>query len=250
MYVAHYVKNRLFFGVFSIERIILADESKLGDMRVIFLDIDGVIQPLGRQERFEHLNEIEEISKTLNQKIPGFNYYEYVTEEVFPDSYQGAYSRKCNLAAVLFDWPKDAVKYLGEVLERQNAKIVISSDWRDFGSCTIKAFLAVWGLDKYFYGMLDGLSFKEPTEGQIRARKHFAEKFGRYTFDERAADIRDYLDSHLEITSYVAVDDRCLGAPVENHFVFFNDGKVIDERRARQMDEILSIEDGPYPLDM
>lgn len=70
----------------------------------------------------------------------------------------------------------------------------------------------------------------------------------RYSFDSRAADIRDYLDSHREITSYVAVDDRNLRVPVENHFVFFNDGKVIDERRARQMDEILSIEDGPYPL--
>ena len=112
----------------------------------------------------------------------------------------------------------------------------------------IKAFLAVWKLDKFFYGMLDGRSFEEPTKGQTRARKYFAEKFGRYTFDTRAADIRDYLDSHREITSYVAVDDRNLRVPVENHFVFFNDGKVIDERRARQMDEILSIEDGPYPL--
>ena len=190
-------------------------------MKVVFLDIDGVIQPLGKQDRFEHLNEIEEISKTLNQKFSGFNYYEYVTEEVFPDSYLGVYSRKCNLAAVLFDWSKEAVKYLGEVLERQNAKIVISSDWRDAGSRIIKAFLAVWGLDKYFYGMLDGRSFDEPTEGQVRARKHFAEKFGRYTFDERAADIRDYLDRHREITSYVAVDDRNLRAPVEKHFVFF-----------------------------
>ena len=161
---------------------------------------------------------------------------------------KGVYSRKCNLCAVLFDWPKEAVRYLTEVLERQNAKIVISSDWRDSGSRIIKAFLAVWKLDKFFYGMLDGRSFEEPTKGQTRARKYFAEKFGRYTFDTRAADIRDYLDSHREITSYVAVDDRNLRVPVENHFVFFNDGKVIDERRARQMDEILSIEDGPYPL--
>ncbi len=221
----------------------------MNDMKVVFLDIDGVIQPLGKQDRFKHLDEIEEIAKALDQKIPGFNYYEYVSEENYPESFFGVYSRKCNLCAVLFDWPKEAVRYLTEVLEHQNAKIVISSDWRDSGSRIMKAFLAVWSLDKYFYGMLDGRSFEEPTEGQTRARNYFAEKFGRYSFDSRAADIRDYLDSQREITSYVAVDDRNLRAPVENHFVFFNDCRVIDERRARQMEEILSIEDGPYPLD-
>ena len=44
-------------------------------MKVVFLDIDGVIQPLGKQDRFKHLDEIEEIAKALDQKIPGFNYY-------------------------------------------------------------------------------------------------------------------------------------------------------------------------------
>ena len=103
----------------------------MNDMKVVFLDIDGVIQPLGKQDRFKHLDEIEEIAKALDQKIPGFNYYEYVSEEKYPESFFGVYSRKCNLCAVLFDWPKEAVRYLTEVLERQNAKIVISSDWRD-----------------------------------------------------------------------------------------------------------------------
>ena len=48
----------------------------MNDMKVVFLDIDGVIQPLGKQDRFKHLDEIEEIAKALDQKIPGFNYYE------------------------------------------------------------------------------------------------------------------------------------------------------------------------------
>ena len=56
----------------------------MNDMKVVFLDIDGVIQPLGKQDRFKHLDEIEEIAKALDQKIPGFNYYEYVSEENYP----------------------------------------------------------------------------------------------------------------------------------------------------------------------
>lgn len=35
-------------------------------MKVIFLDIDGVIQPLWKQERFEHIDEIETLAKELD----------------------------------------------------------------------------------------------------------------------------------------------------------------------------------------
>lgn len=136
-------------------------------MKVVFLDIDGVIQPLGKQDRFKHLDEIEEIAKALDQKIPGFNYYEYVSEEKYPESFFGVYSRKCNLCAVLFDWPKEAVRYLTEVLERQNAKIVISSDWRDSGSRIIKAFLAVWKLDKFFTACLTVAHSKNLQKGRL-----------------------------------------------------------------------------------
>lgn len=136
-------------------------------MKVVFLDIDGVIQPLGKQDRFKHLDEIEEIAKALDQKIPGFNYYEYVSEEKYPESFFGVYSRKCNLCAVLFDWPKGAVRYLTEVLERQNAKIVISSDWRDSGSRIIKAFLAVWNLTSFFTACLTVAHSKNLQKGRL-----------------------------------------------------------------------------------
>ena len=72
-------------------------------MKVIFLDIDGVIQPLWKQERFEHINDIEALAKELDAKIPGHSYYCYVTKDNYPDSNQGIYSRKCNLGAVCFD---------------------------------------------------------------------------------------------------------------------------------------------------
>lgn len=55
-------------------------------MKVIFLDIDGVIQPLWKQDRFEHMNEIEELAKELDAKIPGHSYYDYVTKDKYPES--------------------------------------------------------------------------------------------------------------------------------------------------------------------
>ena len=41
----------------------------MNDMKVVFLDIDGVIQPLGKQDRFKHLDEIEEIARRNRQGI-------------------------------------------------------------------------------------------------------------------------------------------------------------------------------------
>ena len=81
-------------------------------MKVIFLDIDGVIQPTWKQKRFEHLDEMDEMAKRLDAQIPGYEYYRYVTVEKYPGCVFTAYSRKCSLAAVCFDWDKDAVEYL------------------------------------------------------------------------------------------------------------------------------------------
>ena len=36
-------------------------------MKVIFLDIDGVLQPLGRQNRFEHIKEVPDLCRELNR---------------------------------------------------------------------------------------------------------------------------------------------------------------------------------------
>lgn len=217
-------------------------------MKVIFLDIDGVIQPTWKQERFKHIGEMEEIAKRLDAEIPGYEYCKFVTAEKYPGVNYTARTRKCGLGAVYFDWSKEAVGYLREVLEQYDAKIVVSSDWRDGGEFLIKLVLAVHGLDKYFYGMLEGLSYKPPTERQARAQKYFYSiRKDRQPYDERAADIRDYLDQHQEITAYVAVDDRNLGFPVAGHFVYCDRG-TIEQKEFQQMKELIEIEDGPYPL--
>lgn len=38
-------------------------------MKALFLDIDGVLQPCGRQERFRHRDEIPSICTELNKTI-------------------------------------------------------------------------------------------------------------------------------------------------------------------------------------
>lgn len=38
-------------------------------MKALFLDIDGVLQPCGRQERFAHIDEIPSLCKQLNETV-------------------------------------------------------------------------------------------------------------------------------------------------------------------------------------
>lgn len=218
-------------------------------MKAIFLDIDGVIQPLFKQERFKHMHEIIDIAKELDSKIPGYSYHDYVTHEHFMELPYTPYIRQCDLATVYYDWSKDAVDHLRIALEQHEAKIVISSSWRNNGEHVMKAFLAIYGLDKYYYGMLDGNLHCGPTESQKKAIEYFNSLRSEVhpSYDKRAAEIRDYLSQHPEITSYVAIDDYNLGFPVSRHFVHCNDG-VLDMRKRELISSILDIEDGPYPI--
>lgn len=218
-------------------------------IKIVFLDIDGVLQPTWSQNRFEHINEIEDVARRLETRNSNYEYHAYVTAEEGPHG--APYSqniRRYNLAAVYFDWSKSAVTYLADILEKSDAKIVISSDWRDEGEYAVKLFLSVYGLDKYYYGLVDiGFAYR-PLPRQEQAQKYFKSicPEGEH-FDSRASEIRDYLDQHPEITSYVAIDDLRLGFPVDGHFVYVRHGEL-DAKACELAKTLLQQEDGPYPL--
>lgn len=218
-------------------------------MKIVFLDIDGVLQPGGSQNRFEHMNEIEDVARQLEVRNPNYEYHAYVTAEEGPHGAPFSQNiRRCNLAAVYFDWSKSAVTLLADILQESKAKIVISSDWRDEGEYAIKMFLSVYGLDKYYYGLVDERILWRPTPRQQQAEKYFRSicPEGEY-FDSRASEIRDYLDLHPEVTSYVAIDDLRLGFPVNDHFVHVRHGELSEED-CELAKTLLQQEDGPYPL--
>jgi len=79
------------------------------------LDIDGVLQPLGSQKRFDH--DMEKLREDLAAKFDNDEYLEM-------DRY--------DLAAVYYDWDPDAVERLRKLCIEQQAEIVISSDWRTY----------------------------------------------------------------------------------------------------------------------
>ena len=80
---------------------------------IIFLDIDGVIQPYSQDSRFEH--ELE--------KLPAY----------FAERYNDKSFLQCNiydLGAAYFDWDEVALARIKQILRDFNAYIVIHSGWR------------------------------------------------------------------------------------------------------------------------
>ena len=78
-------------------------------MNIIFLDIDGVLQPYSSQKRFE-INR-KELKEKLSKEL-GIDYSIY---------------NEYDVAAAACDWDKDAVDRIKNIIEKTEAKIVVSS---------------------------------------------------------------------------------------------------------------------------
>ncbi len=65
--------------------------------------------------------------------------------------------------------------------------------------------------------------------------------------DPRVAEIREYLDRHPEIISFLVLDDRNLAKGLDGHFIQTNNH--ISEEDVKKGIEILDKDDGPFLLD-
>ena len=136
--------------------------------KVIFLDIDGVLQPGWLQNRFKH--DLEVLKKELSCKYGA----EYQKLDIF------------DLGAVYYDWSKNAVNFLRKLCDGTGAKIVISSSWRRSRTLPdLKKLFHIHGLDQYIVDTTPDLG----AEG-------------------RGAEIEFYLCEHPEIECFVILDDE------------------------------------------
>lgn len=106
----------------------------MNKINVVFLDIDGVLQPYDAECRFLVSNEslIDELSAKYNT-----DYHQYSPYDIY---------------AVYYDWEETAISRLKHILDETKSKIIISSDWRSekFPN-KMRDLLKIQGLDKYWY---------------------------------------------------------------------------------------------------
>ena len=150
------------------------------------------------------------------------------------------------------------------------AKIVLSSDWHDRGMKKMRGLLGVHHLDTYLADATYFISFyerylaKDTTIGKEKAEawvpiiqtltKKMKEIYPsegkgwsiKYV-SERATEIREYLDRHTEVTSFVAIDDRDIEKGLLERFI--KTDNYLSEENMVECINLLNKEDGPYFLE-
>lgn len=150
------------------------------ERHVVFLDIDGVLQPCSSQKRFEH--DMEQTRADIAEKMGDSRCLEL-------DKY--------DVAAVYYDWHEKAVQNLHSLIKQCGAEIVISSDWKRSKSIEqLKLLFRIHGLDSYITDMVP---------------------YDSHTF--KKDEIGEYLAEHPKINSYVVLDDLDMEKNFRGHMV-------------------------------
>lgn len=170
---------------------------------VIFLDIDGVLQPGYLQRRFKH--DLEALQLHLAEKYDRPEYKQY-------DKY--------DLGAIYYDWDQESVDNLKLLLNTRMAVIVLSSAWRRLKTIdSLKDYFRIHDLDTFlvdFTPVMDGLC--------------------------RSVEIETYLNAHPEIGNFLILDDVDFkfSSKFPNHFVNTGrENRITDEHLKKSL-EILS----------
>ncbi|MCI8729765.1 MAG: hypothetical protein HFH59_08385 [Lachnospiraceae bacterium] len=170
------------------------------ERHVVFLDIDGVLQPCSSQKRFDH--NLIQTRADIAEKMGDSRYLEL-------DKY--------DVAAVYYDWHKKAVENLRRLLEECGAEIVISSDWKRSKSLEqLKLLFGIHGLDSYITGMVP-YDFHTLKKDEIGA----------------------YLEAHPGLNSYVVLDDLNMEKYFRGHMVCTGYASFLTEDAVRKAARIL-----------
>jgi hypothetical protein len=174
--------------------------------KVLFLDIDGVLQPCSSQKRFKHIDEMDKLYKELYDKY-GVDYSPYF---------------KYDVAAVYYDWDKESLQELRRILDTTGAKVVISSDWRVTKplSC-LQHFFKIYDMDDYIVDYtLSWPHYQIPKE--IMNREEYKD-----IHESRCIEILEYLKAHPEIQKWAALDDLPLNNYLKDNAVITSTYKLV-----------------------
>ena len=163
----------------EISKVFLAE----GKKNIIFLDIDGVLQPYGSKRRFAH--DMDATIEKLCQR--------YDPEVVNRGD-------KYDVVAAYYDWDEIAIGRIAFLCRHTGSYIVMSTGWRQWNDTErFRLFLSFYGLEDYLLDTCENVPDNEMSE--IR-------KSTDYFVAEKVVAIRKWLDAHKdEVNRYLVIDD-------------------------------------------
>lgn len=149
-------------------------------MKVIFLDIDGVLYP-------------------CRKRISPYMEYDFDRTQLAKQYHCQAIQELSDfdLACVLYGWDKQAVKRLKQLVDVTQAVIVISSSWKF--SHSLKQLQALFA----FFDLQDAVIDKTSDEDGFL----------------KTPAIRNYLIKYSDVTAYVVLDDLHMESAFAQHAV-------------------------------
>lgn len=107
---------------------------------IIFLDIDGVLQPFDANEKDYY--DLEELKLILIKNYSHIYDFSNINEDDIGDVY--------------YNWDKFSIRFLEQLLIETKSKIVLSSGWREtFSLEELKALFSIHNLDSYIIDVID-----------------------------------------------------------------------------------------------